>query len=441
MQRNRTKLRAGLRPGLRPKRERGIVIVLVAVVMLFVVGAMAALSIDVVTLYTARSEAQLAADAAALAGARVLANSGATSDRTGTLLTSVETIPGPASVVATQVAEQNQVGGTYLTGANITAISFGGSDYTNPTITVRVQVTTLPTFFARIWGKTQLTVGASATAEAYNPSGARALGITDPVAPTCVKPWLLPNADPTSGTIIFHHNSGSIDVMSNLLGSTQTMSLACNGGNCTPPPPLGVPNAWTYYPGDPGSFPSPTSALPTCSQVPTPTPYQESIAGCIQTPISCNSAVNIDTSNYSARNTETADAVNCLTHATNNRGDTVLPYPPVAPFQFVAGDDDPLVLAGALNGGADIMVSDSLVTVPVINVQGGSGLPCAGAPCPVQIIGFVQLFLNPQGTATPPSGQVNTTVINLAGCGIGAIGTPIYGNGASPVAVRLISPP
>ncbi len=48
--------------------------------MLFVVGAMAALSIDVVTIYTARSEAQLAADSAALAAARVLANSGATSD-------------------------------------------------------------------------------------------------------------------------------------------------------------------------------------------------------------------------------------------------------------------------------------------------------------------------------------------------------------------------
>ena len=38
--------------------------------MLFVIGAMAALSIDVVTLYTARSEAQLAADGAALAAAR-----------------------------------------------------------------------------------------------------------------------------------------------------------------------------------------------------------------------------------------------------------------------------------------------------------------------------------------------------------------------------------
>ena len=60
-------------------KDRGIVILLVAVVLLFVVGAMAALSIDVVTFYTARSEAQMAADGAALAGARVLANSGLTS--------------------------------------------------------------------------------------------------------------------------------------------------------------------------------------------------------------------------------------------------------------------------------------------------------------------------------------------------------------------------
>jgi hypothetical protein len=66
---------------------------------------------------------------------------------------------------------------------------------------------------------------------------------------------------------------------------------------------------------------------------------------------------------------------------------------------------------------------------------------------PVQIVGFVQLFLNPNGVAAPgfppPNrGKVNTTIINMAGCGItGASGTPILGNGASPVAVRLISPP
>src|SRR5271163_4922086 len=85
--------------------EGGVIIVLVAVVMLGVVGAMAALSIDVVTLYTARSEAQLAADGAALAGARALANSGATSDTTQSLMPSAWNL---ATTVALQVAQQNQ---------------------------------------------------------------------------------------------------------------------------------------------------------------------------------------------------------------------------------------------------------------------------------------------------------------------------------------------
>jgi hypothetical protein len=63
---------------------------------------------------------------------------------------------------------------------------------------------------------------------------------------------------------------------------------------------------------------------------------------------------------------------------------------------------------------------------------------------PVQIIGFVQLFLNPEGdrapTGGPFAGTVKTTVINMAGCATGWNATPILGNGASPVAVRLISP-
>lgn len=144
MRRLRTDLRIGKR-----KDERGVIITLVAVFMLFVVGAMAALSIDVVTLYTARSEAQLAADSAALAAARVLANSGATSDGTGTLLASVESSSGPAQAVANQVAEQNQVGGVNLTSSQIT-VTFGGST-TNPTVNVTVQ-TNLPTFL-RAYGE------------------------------------------------------------------------------------------------------------------------------------------------------------------------------------------------------------------------------------------------------------------------------------------------
>ena len=50
-------------------REHGITMVLVALAMVAII-AMAALSIDVITLYLAREEAQRAADAAALAGAR-----------------------------------------------------------------------------------------------------------------------------------------------------------------------------------------------------------------------------------------------------------------------------------------------------------------------------------------------------------------------------------
>src|ERR1700691_826647 len=130
------------------KDERGVIITLVAVFMLCVVGAMAALSIDVVTIYTARSEAQLAADGAALAAARVIANSGATSDSSGVLLTSVEASPGPAQSIALQVAEQNQVGGANLTPGQVTVTAIG--PYNTPTVTVNVQVTNLPTFFARI---------------------------------------------------------------------------------------------------------------------------------------------------------------------------------------------------------------------------------------------------------------------------------------------------
>jgi len=419
---------------------------LVAVVMLFVVGAMAALSIDAVTIYTARSEAQLAADAAALAAARVLANSGMTSDTTGGLTASAEVL---ASAVAIRVALQNQVGGSNLTLADVGPPVFGGNPPTNPTVTVRVQRSDLPTFFARIWGSNQVTVGASATAEVYNPSGANALGgATSPVAPTCVKPWILPNIDPTSATsgTIFNPATGAITATPNLLGWTYTsptgipMSLACGppsaraSGDCSIPPALPAPAAWSYFPGDDVTFPHPTNSLRTCAPALT-TNYQESIASCIKTPIACNSTVNIDTTSYGTRNAETADAVNCLTHAQTGNGDTIISAaPPATPFQFVAGTDNPI--AGL--AGNNLMVSDSLVTVPVFDVYAGP--PYASPTNPVTIVGFVQLFLNPDGLATLATGSVNTTVINMAGCGTGASGTPILGNGASPVAVRLTSP-
>src|ERR1700722_2190053 len=165
------------KPISKQKRERGVVITLVAVFMLGVIAAMAALSLDVVSLYTARSEAQLTADAAALAGARVLANSGMTSSSSTTV---GDNAVDYAIAVATQVAASSMVGGRTLvpgaspckTGQEICVnVPTGGANFVpNPQVTVQVQRTDLPTFFARIWGTTQVAVAASATAEAYNPS-------------------------------------------------------------------------------------------------------------------------------------------------------------------------------------------------------------------------------------------------------------------------------
>ncbi len=414
---------------------------LVAVFMLFVVGGMAALSIDAVTIYTARSEAQLAADGAALAAARMLANSGVTSDTTGGLMTAAEPL---AQAVAIQVAQNNLVGGRYLVATNgEVAVTFSVTPTNNPKVTVRTQRTDLPTFFARIWGSTQITVAASATAEAYNPSGAVATSGSSapPVAPICVKPWLLPNLDPTTSSSIFG-TDGSI-TNSNLLGwsSGTPMTFACGpSGNCLTGS-LPTPVAWNYYPGDQSSFPAPppTAGSPTCNPALT-NPYQESIAGCVQLPISCHSSTtnpaNIDLTTYTgSRSSDTADAVNCLTHSTIGGNDTIaVPAPPSAPFQFVVGADNPVALAYPGLILSNVMVSDSLVTVPVFDQT--TFTPSSTS---VPIIGFVQLFLNPTPLAVT-SANINTTIVNMVGCGTNVSGPPILGNGASPVAVRLISP-
>jgi hypothetical protein len=438
--------RTDLRPNSRRNNEQGIVITLVAVVMLFVVGAMAALSIDVVTLYTARSEAQLAADGAALAGARVLANSGMTSAPDATV--GANAVPS-AIAVATQVAASNPVGGRNLvpgaspciSGQEICVnINQGITNFiANPQVTVQVQRSDLPTFFSRIWGRTALTVRASATAEAYNPSYLQgtAAGPGLPVAPTCVKPWLLPNIDPSNPPAqIFDPASGAITAGPGLLGWEMPPRLRAKcTTNCGAPT---GPTVWRYYPGDPADFPAPSASSVACPGCAGFNNFQLSIAGCVQTPIKCNSVVHVDQASDANRDVEAADAVDALAHTSSNQGDSTATVPS-PPFQFVAGSDNPVVESGALGAGTNIMVSDSLVTVPVIDTT--SAWP-GGYPA-VQIIGFVQLFLNPTGDKVPGSNHIHTQVINLVGCGAGTggvAGTPILGNGASPVAVRLISP-
>ena len=424
------------------KHEQGIIITLVAVFLLFVVGAMAALSIDVVTFYTARSEAQIAADSAALAAARVLANSGMTSS-TGTTsnpntfpITAAETW---ATTIATQVAKQNPVGGSTLAASQI-SVSFSNDASTapnNPTVTVKVTRTDLPTFFARIWGTTTVTVSASATAEAYNPSPPPSSGTNPvPVASTCVKPWLLPNMDP-SGTSttgeIFDPTTGAIKAPGlfpiGLLGFespdsttiTNRLHAVCSGG-CTGAPP--APLVWQYYPADFSNFALPSSTSVSCSRVgPGGLSQQQlNVAGCVQTPIACNQTMGIDPTAYSSLDSDTASAVDCLTHSSTGGGDkvdeTTNPNPPFEPFEFLAGADNPIVAAGGtpgLSAGTDVMVSDSLVTVPVFDsIWGNSHQPSSDD--------WLCATISSAGRKSsagkwPSHQQIRTTVINIVGCG------------------------
>ncbi len=418
---------------------------LVAVIMLFVVGAMAALSIDVVTLYTARSEAQLAADGAALAGARVLANSGMTSAPS----TAVGVNAAPIAIsVATQVAASNLVGGRNLrttggcsaTGEICVIIDPSAFNFIpNPKVTVQVQRTDLPTFFARIWGNTALAVKATATAEAYNPSSALLSAAIPgpPVAPICVKPLLLPNMDPSTGAPILDATTGNI-LIPTLLGAISSKPLvpACTGvGACNAGDGL---TAWQYYPGadDAADFPAPNATSVVCPGCSGFNAYQLSIAGCVQPPIPCNAFVNIDniTLDNTNRDADTVAAVNDMTHSVANKGDSVDTLnAPSPPFQFLAGADNPVVQSGVLTANTPVMVSDSLVTVPVFDTASFGTFPT------VHLIGFVQLFLNPTGAASLP-GALQTQVINLVGCGTASPGQAILGNGSSPVVVRLISP-
>lgn len=404
--------------------ERGVVILLVAVFLLFVVGAMAVLAIDVVTFYTARSEAQLAADGAALAGARLLANSGAVSEP------SIDPFAQPmASAMAAQVAMQNKVGGRNLTGPEV-IVTFPptvGLTY-NPRVRVQVTRNDLPTFFARIWGRNQVAVSATAIAEAYNPSGSNmAIGSGGRIAPSCVKPWLLPNLDPTGvGGKIFNA-SGTI-ATTGLVGQDFDMQAACK--DCS----AGIPgaSAGKYYPAaiDALDFPVPTQSIPAGAAG--FNDYQTAVAACVLKPIQCglNETINIDTNPYvTDRDVDTVAAVKVLIHDNGAAGDSDSidgTSPPSPPFRYVAGNANPISAAVTQS----VVVTDSLVTVPVFD--------SAVLANPVNVIGFLQLFLNRFGTPLAPP-TIKATIVNLAGCGTTATGQPVLGTGTSAIPVRLVA--
>jgi len=481
-----------LRNALRAGRERGVTMVLVALAMVAII-AMAALSIDVIGLYLVKEEAQRSADAAALAAARVISISSLTGDPSDSSTSWQRICGGPISAAtqaATAVASQNAVGGTAATFVSVTyseggagdpdcsKLTLGGPFSVNPLVTVLVRRAGLPTFFSRIWGNTGNTVSATATAEAFNPSASSAVGATGqvtPVQPSCVKPWMVPNQNPSTATCI-GGAGGTCPKFVNLvdgslanpgilpanptgvIGETFTLFADCDPGipcplsTTLPQPQANVPTGTVngnlpppnlaYLPGQ-----APTSAVavPACaaSGGGGNALYAPAVAGCDQTTayqcgvLSSSSATPnlIDLAENPGGPPpagDTASAIACLlTNETTTAplvGQDTLDHT-VYPYKITAGT----VNSNTALRGDFVSSSNSIMSFPIyddttvtVNTSGTTA---------VTIVGFLQVFINDVNT----DGSLNVTVLNVAGCGNNATNAPIPGT--SPVPVRLVTPP
>ncbi len=405
--------------------ELGATLITIALSLVFIL-AMAGLAIDLVALYVARSEAQRAADAAALAGATTFVTSGFTSG--GVTQGVAQTL---ATNDAISVGNQNLVGGQ---NPNIQSsdVTFNFSFPEDPRITVVVQRTAasgnpMPTFFMKIFGKTTADVSATATAEAFNPSGSTNGGT---YCAGCLKPFLVPNCDPVHLTPVglcpasgaFFDSKGAI----------------ANPGRF----PTGIiGESWTLHSG---AAPSQWYSIALDSQQ-SKSAFKSNIASCNPVLRACGDTLTT----LNGKAVGPADqGIDALIHASSNGPgngqDTITlnSNASLPPFTITGGANNPNPAAW----GKTIVYSDSIVTTPVYN--GGPLIPGGST---VTVVGYMQMFIQ-YVVHNGNSDNITAIIMNVSGCGNrggtcgagggGGSGTggTISGGGASPVPVRLIQP-
>jgi hypothetical protein len=439
--------------------QRGQTLLIVVVAMSVLVG-MAALAIDIATLYTASNETRRTAEAAALAGAQAFVTSGVTAGwlPQSTVCSSSVGSPWLAEQRALQVVANNTVAGGAAT-LRATSCNFGNA--ANPQFSVTVERTGLPTFFGRIWGSFPGSVKATAKAEAYNPSGTTG----PPINVANVKPWAVPNCDPTNagplnascgpGGAYFVNPSSGIANSGSIVGNIVDLTEVRDNGTVTtwatatsppspPPPPAGNVNFLAVdipITAATASCPTPTqfSCNPNPPVILRPaTPgFGETIACANSTPLSCGQTLTVHAgSGNSTPHITDESAGLCLIHAdrtgTNRGQDTFCnnaSSPACAigsPISIDGGDNNP---DPGLRTSSNISRSDSVVTVPIFN-------PC-GVACTngnVTIIGFLQLGV----ARVRNAGPLRTIVMNVVGCGSTTGTNPVSGGGVSPIPVRLV---
>ena len=448
--------------------ERGAALYIVTMSMFLFIG-MGALAIDLASMYVARAESQRAADAAALAGANYFAESGCVTTGNCNAYQAV------AIGRATEVAAQSFIEGQPAT--IVGTPTFNENQAQNPQITVQVQSNGLNLFFlpafahmaslvgANVAPPTGFNVGATATAEAYNPSGFTG-------GPTyctgCTRPWLIANCDQSLGYTA-PTNAGCTTGT-----QTATQAYLLDAGNnyavanpsCTP---TGVVGAQIEI-----ALQSPTNAAlvpPTTlyAALDNDNPglanfndYQNAISTCMTGQTTCGQPTLNVLPIVPAAIIPTQLGVESILHTTTFS--TIAAPPPlppnpgagsnqdwidttVCPPQIHAGGQDPLVTQGIVAADSPIATSDSIVTAYIFDIPpGGTGLVYntlgTDTAQTVNIVGFAQIFV----TQVDQFGNVYGVILGVAGCGSNSGGTCGLGsgnsqsiNGPTLIPVRLIT--
>jgi putative Flp pilus-assembly TadE/G-like protein len=398
--------------------ERGVTLILAAVCLLMLL-CVCALAIDLASLYVSRDEAQRAADAAALAGAKVFVETGCVSS------TNCSFYQTQAQQRAIDVGGQNTVGNqnASIQSADVTFTSLNSN---NPRITVLVQRSAarsnpVPTFFAKIFGQRSVDVSAAATAEAYDPSGSG-----PGICTACIKPFVLPNCDPI-------HTSPSNPAC----GSTPQGYFVNNGQidhpDVFPSGVVGMP--WQIHSTiTPSQFGAVDLGGGQSS-------FGQNILSCANSPTACGSTLPTLQGKQVGQVNPTLDTlINASRDGLGNGQDTITVNSIGPPFTIQAGSNNPLVQKGMISTGSVINTSSSLATFPV-----ASQADITSGKQTITIQGYLLVFIqdvNHSGTTD----YIDAIIMGISGCGTGSPScapstSVVSGGGTTAVPIRLVRNP
>jgi hypothetical protein len=375
--------------------ERGVSIIIVAAGLTTFLGFLA-IVLDLGMLYAARSDAQKAADAASLAGAKYFLDQGSLP----TTLT--QTMRDESKAYAKAIGSQNTIRGgaiqaseVVINDADIQLVS------TNPhvfQVTSRVQRTGLSTYFASIFGVNAVDVAAIAVARASKSSGSTGAPTSYNVGAKCLKPWIVqdvsPDGDPYGeedlGTMVLLHDDQSVN------GSSK----------------------WGIIAPCPTYTPPPTEP---CDGGNSSTVYYENIVQCNPNAYYCGAGVMInDVPGNKVGKTQ--DGVRDLIHmgggkqseGTSNGQDTITwTGTGTSSFKYT-------ITGGSLNPiaalrGQTITQSESIIIVPLTTDP-----PPGNGQLRTRISGFLKLFITqihpPNANPNSAKNQIDTIVIGVDHC-------------------------